>query len=325
MSETDILLYKFSILVVDDDNNVLTLFTAKLSKLGYKVVTTDNAQSAFEIMKRNEIHLIITDVYMPGFDGTSFIEALNNDKSVVNIPKIIISSMAIENLRSKFQFLGAVDFFQKPVDFDKLFSLIFLLISEKHTIPDEELSDNSLIRKKQKIIAALANSSRNENFIKVGSTLTDSLVETMGIDSVSLWIHFPVSKDVRLICHSGNAMFMTPQIVYPVTEKSIFQKVIENGRGNFINDAFNSENAIDSAWAKAKNISCEVVIPIYNINQRTFLSVKEIDYSKNDIIGFLVIHRTNLISIAEFETLEKLIRQMSSILSHVYRIWNKEV
>ena len=62
----------------------------------------------------------------------------------------------------------------------------------------------------------------------------------------------------------------------------------------------------------------EVAIPVFDIDERLFLTGKAIDFNAHEVFGTILIHRNQLITEAEFNMLDRLVRQMSSLLSHVY-------
>ena len=58
-----------SILVVDDDPEIVTLLSTRLAKRGYKVSTASDGSSALELVKRDVPDIVLLDVMMPGKSG----------------------------------------------------------------------------------------------------------------------------------------------------------------------------------------------------------------------------------------------------------------
>lgn len=66
-----------TILVVDDETSLLLLATEILTKRGYTVFQAENAEQALEVLKRESIDLMLSDVIMPGMDGYQLAEEVN--------------------------------------------------------------------------------------------------------------------------------------------------------------------------------------------------------------------------------------------------------
>ena len=60
---------QISILVVDDEKEIADLVEIYLVSDGYKVFKANNAQEGLEILDKEEIHLVLLDIMMPGMDG----------------------------------------------------------------------------------------------------------------------------------------------------------------------------------------------------------------------------------------------------------------
>jgi len=76
----------FTILVVDDDVYILDFVCALLKEYGYHVFASKNAAAALDIMKENDIDVILSDIKMPGMSGLELLEkarGLNPDMPVI--------------------------------------------------------------------------------------------------------------------------------------------------------------------------------------------------------------------------------------------------
>jgi response regulator RpfG family c-di-GMP phosphodiesterase len=69
---------KISILYVDDEQNNLVSFKA-VFRIKYHVLTAISAEEAIDILKKNEVHIIITDQRMPHMTGVEFLESILGD------------------------------------------------------------------------------------------------------------------------------------------------------------------------------------------------------------------------------------------------------
>lgn len=108
----------FKIIVIDDDVNLNFLIAKVLTKNGYQVFQCYNANDAYEVLYKNYVDLIITDIMMPGVDGYEFTAGLRKEK--IDIPVLMIT--AKEEFKDKvlgFN-VGADDYLVKPINLDEL-------------------------------------------------------------------------------------------------------------------------------------------------------------------------------------------------------------
>ncbi|MDO8543921.1 MAG: response regulator [Opitutaceae bacterium] len=69
-----------TVLVADDEENILVLIEHWLAQLGYKVVTVKNATEAKSVCEHQAFDLVVTDVLMPGGDGIDLIESVKKSR-----------------------------------------------------------------------------------------------------------------------------------------------------------------------------------------------------------------------------------------------------
>lgn len=108
----------FKILVVEDDKNLRKLIVTCLEKSNYTVFETRNGQEALDLMDREFVDLIVTDIMMPEMDGYEMIKLLRDAKYEVPI-LIITAKDDFEDKRQGFD-LGADDYMVKPINIDEL-------------------------------------------------------------------------------------------------------------------------------------------------------------------------------------------------------------
>jgi DNA-binding NtrC family response regulator len=113
-----------SILLVDDDVEVLKAFTKVLEKEGYEVIPHPDAPSAMRFVNETQrrFDLVITDVSMPGMKGTSFLAVIK--AAFPKIPVILITAFGdwgqyMEALRG-----GAYEYLNKPLDKNELLTTV---------------------------------------------------------------------------------------------------------------------------------------------------------------------------------------------------------
>lgn len=105
---------KGRILVVDDDQDMLTLMVHLLGSEKYEVATVSKSTSAYEKILQFSPDLIILDLVMPGLDGEALLKTIKESELTNNIPVIIISGIdQPERIRRNLE-QGAEDFLAKP-------------------------------------------------------------------------------------------------------------------------------------------------------------------------------------------------------------------
>lgn len=111
------------ILVVDDDKLILKVISHFLKINGFETILAQNGFEAFSTIKKEKVDLIICDVMMPNLSG---LELLNLMREFYHkkIPKIIISSLNMNEVVLCSIGLGVSDYISKPIDFNRLLSLV---------------------------------------------------------------------------------------------------------------------------------------------------------------------------------------------------------
>ncbi len=102
---------KQTILVCDDDREIVEAIDIYLQQEGYEVLKAYDGEEALEILKEHEVHLLIMDVMMPRLDG---IRATLKIREQSSIPIIILSAKAEDSDKILGLNIGADDYVEKP-------------------------------------------------------------------------------------------------------------------------------------------------------------------------------------------------------------------
>jgi DNA-binding NtrC family response regulator len=127
---------KFSILVVDDEENVSRLLGKVLLKEGFNVYTASDGNEALSIIDSQRVDIVITDIKMPGMNGIELLEAIkeaDTDIKVILITAFATVETAVEALRA-----GASDYITKPFNLDEV------MLSVRKIIPSIEGNDTDI-------------------------------------------------------------------------------------------------------------------------------------------------------------------------------------
>ncbi len=105
-----------SILVVDDNQDIRDLISHFLSADGFHLFTATDGESALNILKRNQIDLVLLDVMMPGISGLDLLREIraNSDKKLRDIPVMMITAKTGTDDIDKALSLGADSYIVKP-------------------------------------------------------------------------------------------------------------------------------------------------------------------------------------------------------------------
>ena len=150
----------FKILVVENDKNLRKLIVTCLEKASYTVFETHNGEEALDLMDKEYVDLIVTDIMMPEMDGYELIKSLR--EANYNTPILIITAKEdIEDKRQGFN-LGADDYMVKPINIDELILRVKSLLrrsnqanERKIKIGEVELDYDKLEVKKQEKVYQL--------------------------------------------------------------------------------------------------------------------------------------------------------------------------
>jgi two-component system, NtrC family, nitrogen regulation response regulator NtrX len=111
-----------TILVVDDEKNIRRTLGMVLSGVGYRVLEAGSAEEALESVKNplHPIDLAIVDLKLPGLSGLDLLGSMKADDATADIPVVVISGHASVQDAVQAIKLGASDFFEKPLNRDRI-------------------------------------------------------------------------------------------------------------------------------------------------------------------------------------------------------------
>ena len=101
----------YTILVCDDEKDIVDAIEIYLSQEGYRILKAYDGLQALEILKTEEVHLLLLDVMMPKLDGIHTIMKIRETSS---IPIIVLSAKSQDSDKVLGLNLGADDYITKP-------------------------------------------------------------------------------------------------------------------------------------------------------------------------------------------------------------------
>ena len=150
---------KSRIMLVEDNEDLLIFLEKELST-HYHIIKTNSAHRALEILKKENVQLIISDVMMPRKDGFTFCREVKDNLDTSHIPIILLTAKS--TLKSKIEGLelGADAYIEKPFSMDHLYAQINNLLQNRAIII-EHYSSSPLAH-----VKSIAHTKTDEIFIK---------------------------------------------------------------------------------------------------------------------------------------------------------------
>ena len=133
----------FNILVVEDDKNSRKLMVTYLKKNNYSVYEAIDGEIALDILDKNYIDLIISDIMMPNLDGFELIKELRTSK--YEIPIMLITAKGdIQDKKTGF-LLGADDYMVKPINMEEMILRVQVLLKRAKSANEKKIKIGNLV------------------------------------------------------------------------------------------------------------------------------------------------------------------------------------
>ncbi|HKZ57381.1 MAG TPA: response regulator [Thermodesulfovibrionales bacterium] len=135
---------KANVLLVDDEEQFLKVFSQRLEGKGLKVDTSTTGEEALKKVKGKDFDAIILDLVMPGMSGIETLKRIRSENPDLQI--ILLTGHATVEKGVEAMKTGAVDFLEKPADLNKILEKVaeakrkrVLLVEKKHEERIKEL------------------------------------------------------------------------------------------------------------------------------------------------------------------------------------------
>ena len=123
-----------TILVIDDDRNILAIIELYLRKAGYEVVTCTTGYEALQTFRNTHPTLVLLDVMLPGKDGWTILHEIRAESST---PVIMLTARGDTGERVRGLELGADDYVAKPFDSNELVARIKAVLRRMSSSEDQ--------------------------------------------------------------------------------------------------------------------------------------------------------------------------------------------
>lgn len=135
----------FNILVVEDDSELRGLYCAVLTKNRYNVFGAVNGDEALDILDREYIDLIISDIMMPGMDGFELTRTLR--EAEYNLPILMITAKDSFYDKKQGFAAGTDDYMVKPIDINEMVLRVEALLRRSKSVSERKqvIGDTALL------------------------------------------------------------------------------------------------------------------------------------------------------------------------------------
>ena len=102
------------IVIIEDDPDVLRIYTEVLTEKGYEIASISNSSGALSLLKQHLPHLILLDIMIPGsVNGIELLGQIKKDPNLKKIPIIVLTNLDTEEKIARE--LGANEYLVKPM------------------------------------------------------------------------------------------------------------------------------------------------------------------------------------------------------------------
>jgi CheY-like chemotaxis protein len=114
-----------TVLVIDDDVRNVFALTSALEMHGMSVLYADNGRGGIDLLhEHHDVDLVLMDVMMPDMDGNETTAEIRQSPAFADLPILFLTAKAMPGDRDKSLLAGASDYITKPVDLDRLLTVM---------------------------------------------------------------------------------------------------------------------------------------------------------------------------------------------------------
>lgn len=137
---------KETILVVEDESNILELVKYNLEDAGYRVLASSRGDSGLEQARRQKPDLLVLDLMLPGMNGIEITKILKQDEKTAHIPIIILTAKAQEADKIVGLELGADDYMTKPFSPRELVARVKAVLRRHYEKPKTKILKSGMLQ-----------------------------------------------------------------------------------------------------------------------------------------------------------------------------------
>lgn len=119
------------VLIVDDSNTMRKIVTRALRQAGLdfeEILEATDGQEALDKIRENPVDIVLSDINMPNMDGLTFLREKGADGAIKDIPVVMITTEAGDDVIGEARSLGAAGSIKKPFTPDQIDETVGALI-----------------------------------------------------------------------------------------------------------------------------------------------------------------------------------------------------
>ena len=128
-----------TVLIIEDEKNILELVKYNLEQEGYSVLTASRGDQGLELARKSRPSLLILDLMLPEIDGLTICKTLKNNEKTSGIPIIMLTAKSAETDKIVGLELGADDYVTKPFSPKELMARIKAVLRRIQEKPQDVL------------------------------------------------------------------------------------------------------------------------------------------------------------------------------------------
>jgi DNA-binding response OmpR family regulator len=123
------------ILVIEDQEDLASLYESSLSKEGYRVTKAYTGEEGVAVFEDEGADAVMLDMTLPEMNG---LQALREIRALnANVPVVVVTGETSEDIRRQCERLGVHDYLSKPVDYDRLSAALRRALDDPKTTTEE--------------------------------------------------------------------------------------------------------------------------------------------------------------------------------------------
>ncbi len=210
-----------SILIVDDSSFVRKTMQLVLSVKNYNILLASDVAEALEILEKQQVDLIFSDLEMPNIDGIEFISILKRKETTKDIPILVLSGSEDRQSYAKVLKHGAIDFIRKPFFNEEILLKADLHIKHSKQLQEianqaKELSEYKRVLNESDIISKADPKGIityvNDNFVNISGYTKEDLI----------------GKPHNIVRHPDMSTLIFKEMWEHINEKKTYKNIIKN-------------------------------------------------------------------------------------------------
>jgi len=270
-----------TVLIVDDEKGLRITLSRFVEYEGHKVLLAEDAQEAENIIKNNDIDIVVSDIIMPKVSGVDLLKMLATNFPTIKV--ILITGEPTLNTASEALRAGAFDYLSKPISKANFLKVISTAVKLKK-LEDEKRNyrknlenevqarTNQLLdysRRMKHIAENIKHFSSCKNVDELCASVMMMFAENMNSSGGSLY--FKENDSLKLM-HAQDATHQPNIVNSPFVENSVLKRLYENKTGFIVEDINKETKLLSSGWPNYRSGSL-LAIPLLEADGTIFGTV----------------------------------------------------